>query len=275
MPLSTSFPLCSVVMPLFNAEDYLVASVKSVQAQSFSDWELLLVDDASTDASAQLAKQLAASDSRIRVFSLAHNSGAARARNLALEEARGRFIAFLDSDDLWHPAKLERQLGWMQAQQLPFTFTAYEKINEQGEHLGWMGVPTRVSYSQLLKCCVIGCLTAVYDRQRLGQVLMPDLRTRQDFALWLQLLKKTPAAYGLNQPLARYRVRSTSLSANKLQAARQTWHLYRQVEKLDWLPSSYYFTHYALRGLLRLKAPRLAEKLGVLQPVSHSADATQ
>lgn len=261
-------PLCSVIMPLFNAEDYLVASVESVKAQSFSDWELLLVDDASTDSSAQLARQLAADDSRIRVFSCAQNSGAARARNLALEAAQGRFIAFLDSDDLWHPAKLEQQLSWMQEQQLAFTFTAYEKINAQGEHLGWVGVPSRVDYTQLLRCCVIGCLTAIYDRQRLGRVPMPDLRSRQDFGLWLKLLKKTEAAYGLNQPLAYYRVHSASLSANKFKAARQTWHVYREVEKLNWLQSSYYFSHYALRGLLRLKAPRLAARLGILEEVS-------
>lgn len=255
----------SIVTPLYNSVDFISDTIASVVSQTFNDWEMIIVDDCSTDNSVEVIHSFVELDSRIKLIQLSKNSGAAVARNKAIEIAQGLYIAFLDSDDLWLPDKLEKQLAFMQANNYPFTYAAYDKIDENGQVLGHVGVPNRVSYSDLLKTCSIGCLTAMYDTQYFGKVYMPNIRKRQDFGLWLELLKRTKYAYGLNETLAQYRVRSDSISANKLSAAQYTWRLYRDVEKLNLLKSSYYFSHYAVRGLLRTKAPALARKLGVLQ----------
>lgn len=258
-------PVISVVMPVYNGEAFIAESIRSVMQQSFHDWELIVVDDASADSSVDLVQVLCAEDGRIRLIQLEQNSGAAVARNAAFESARGRYIAFLDGDDLWLPHKLERQLAFMEQTGATFSFSAYEKIDLNGNHLSTIGVPVRVMYKDMLKNSSIGCLTAMYDTHYFGNVYMPDIRKRQDLGLWLALLKRTAYAYGLNESLAKYRVRPGSISANKLSAAQYQWCLYRDVEKLSLLDSSYYFAHYAVRGLLRTKAPVLARILGVLE----------
>lgn len=152
----------------------------------------------------------------------------------------------------------------MEDKNVAFSYTSYQIISESGNAVGAVGVPEKVNYERLLKCCVIGCLTAIYDSHKLGKVYMPIIDKRQDFGLWLDLLKRTEYAYGIHQPLAKYRVHSGSISSNKARAARYTWKLYREVEKLSFVTSSYYFFHYAVRGLLRKKSPRLAKFLGLL-----------
>ncbi|TVV42220.1 glycosyltransferase family 2 protein [Thalassolituus sp. C2-1] len=255
----------SIVTPIYNSSEYLCSAIDSVISQTFTDWELILIDDCSEDNSVELIGSYVSVDSRIRLIRLPENSGAAVARNKGIELASGRYIAFLDSDDLWLPNKLETQLQFMQEKNIAFSYSAYEKIDEQGQPLGLIGVPEMVNYNQLLKCCVIGCLTAIYDTHKLGKVYMPLIRKRQDLGLWLRLLKKVDYAYGIQQPLAHYRVRSGSISSNKSNAAKFTWRLYREVEKVNFIKASYYFTHYAVRGVLRTKFPRLARFLGVLQ----------
>lgn len=255
----------SVITPLFNCADYLGRTVDSVVAQTFSDWEMIMVDDHSTDNTVELAREYAEKDARIKVIRLGKNCGAAVARNKAIELARGRYIAFLDSDDQWMPHKLETQLRFMQENNVAFSYTAYEKINEQGEVVGTVNVPDRVSYSDLLKVCSIGCLTAMYDTHRLGKIYMPDIRKRQDLGLWLRILKKERCAYGIQQVLGRYQLRSGSISANKFSAAQYTWRLYRQIENLNFFVASYYFSHYAVNGILRNKMPQLAKTIGVLK----------
>lgn len=255
----------SVVMPVYNGEAFIAESIRSVLQQSFQDWELIVVDDASADASVDLVRALCAEDERIRPIQLEQNSGAAVARNTAIESARGRYIAFLDGDDLWLPHKLERQVAFMEQTGAAFSCSAYEKIDANGNPLGQVGAPAKVMYSDLLKTCSIGCLTAIYDTKHFGKVYMPNIRKRQDFGLWLELLKRTKFAYGLNEVLAQYRVRPDSISANKLSAAKHQWMIYRDVEKLSLPASSHYFAHYAVRGLLKTKLPALARKLGVLE----------
>lgn len=255
----------SIITPLHNVEKYIVATIESVLKQTYLNWELILVDDASIDRSYEIVTDYVARDSRIKLFRLSDNCGAAVARNTAIEAAKGRYIAFLDSDDLWLPEKLEYQLAFMQENNYPFSFSAYERIDENGLTLGFVGVPEKVTYGQMLKTSVIGCLTAMYDTAYFGKVYMPLIRKRQDYGLWLKLLKQTDFAYGLQIPLGRYRVRTDSISSNKLNTATYNWRLYRQVEKLSFLASCYYFSHYALRGLLRTKFPVLAKKLGVMQ----------
>jgi len=255
---------CSIVMPCYNARAYIGMSIESVRQQSHTNWELLIVDDASTDESAAFIEQMyVRHDPRIRLLRLSVNSGAAVARNTGIAEAKGRFIAFLDSDDCWTPTKLEVQIAFMLAQHCPISFTAYTKRDVQGRHLSQVAVPARVDYAKLLKTNVIGCLTAMYDTSCLGKVYMPLIRKRQDFGLWLRILKLTQYAYGINVPLAHYTVRPNSISASKTAAAKHTWQLYREIEGLNLIKSSYYFFHYSYRGYLRTKFPLIARRLGL------------
>tara|TARA_B100000446_G_scaffold188212_1_gene221154 strand:+ start:3628 stop:4407 length:780 start_codon:yes stop_codon:yes gene_type:complete len=255
----------SIITPLYNCSNFLHQTVQSVLEQTSCDWEMIMVDDFSTDNTLEVAQQYAAQDERIKLIQLTKNSGAAVARNTGIEAAQGRYIAFLDSDDKWLSKKLETQLYFMQENNYPFTFAAYDKVNESDEIFGHVGVPSKVAYSDLLKSCSIGCLTAMYDTEFFGKVYMPLIRKRQDLGLWLKLLKKTKYAYGLKETLGLYKVRSDSISANKKSAALFTWRLYREVEQINLLKSIYYFSHYAVRGLLRTKYPGVARALGILK----------
>lgn len=255
----------SIVTPSYNCSSFISDTIKSVLQQSFSDWQMIIVDDCSTDNSVEVIQSFVKKDPRFYLIKLSKNSGAAVARNKAIEAAQGRYIAFLDSDDLWLPDKLEKQLSFMQEYDYPFTYTAYDKIDKDGKVFGHIGVPDRVSYSDLLKSCSVGCLTAMYDTTYFGKEAMPLIRKRQDLGLWLRLLKKTDYAYGLNEILAQYRVRKNSISSNKTNAAKFTWRLYREIEGFSLIKSSYYFSHYAVRGVLRTKTPGLARILGVLK----------
>ncbi|EEF78466.1 glycosyltransferase family 2 protein [Methylophaga thiooxydans] len=255
----------SIITPLHNAEAYISQTIGSVLHQTYQKWELIIVDDVSEDDSVQIVENFSKNDARIKLIRLRENSGAAVARNTAIETAKGRYIAFLDSDDVWLPEKLERQLTFMQENNYPFSFSAYERIDENGRSLGTVGVPKKVNYKQMLKTSVIGCLTAMYDTSHFGKVYMPLIRKRQDYGLWLKLLKQTDFAHGLQTSLGKYRIRRDSISANKMNTATYNWRLYRQVEKLSFLASCYYFSHYAVRGLLRTKFPTFAKKLGVMQ----------
>jgi glycosyltransferase involved in cell wall biosynthesis len=244
-------PLVSVVTPVFNAAATLAATVASVRAQSLADWELLLVDDASTDGSLGLARALAAADPRIRVLAREANGGAAAARNAAIRAARGRLVAFLDADDRWHPEKLARQTAFMAAHGHAFVYSAYRRVAPDGAPLGTVRPPPRVSREELLKGNVIGCLTAVYDSAVFGRAEMPDLRRRQDYGLWLRLLRTVPFAHGLSEPLADYRVAPASLSGGKLGAAAATWRLYRELEGLGRARAGYYLAHNLARAALK------------------------
>ena len=258
-------PKVSIITPVYNAEKFILATINSVISQTDNDWELIIIDDFSSDNTLKILESFMCIDSRIKLVRLDHNSGAAVARNKGIEYAKGRYVAFLDSDDQWLPNKLEKQISFMEKNQYPFTYTSYNKINEQGNFLGIIGVPDRVTYFDLLKTNSIGCLTAIYDTEYFGKIYMPLIRKRQDFGLWLKLLKKTEFAYGLNESLALYRVRSDSISSNKLNTSGYTWRLFRDVEKLPLFKSVFYFMHYSIRAVLRSKFPKLAVKLGVLK----------
>ena len=257
--------LVTIITPSYNSSIFILKTLKSVTSQSFDNWEMIIVDDCSSDNSVEVIQSFADQDPRIKLIQLAENSGAAVARNTAIEAAKGHYIAFLDSDDAWLPNKLEKQIAFMQENNYPFTYAAYDKVNESDEVFGHVGVPDKVTYSDLLKSCSIGCLTAMYDTEFFGKVYMPLIRKRQDLGLWLKLLKKTKYAYGLNETLGLYKVRSDSISANKKSAALFTWRLYREVEKINLLKAIYYFSHYAVRGLLRTKYPGVARALGILK----------
>ncbi|OOE39325.1 glycosyl transferase [Salinivibrio kushneri] len=242
----------SIITPSYNSIHYISDTIDSIRYQTLTDWEMIIVDDCSSDNSVSVIKSYTEKDSRIKLIQLKENSGAAVARNAGIEAAQGRYIAFLDSDDLWLPDKLEKQLVFMQQDDIAFSFSAYHKIDEEGVDIGTVSVPENVSYHELLKCCVIGCLTAMYDTKKIGKVYMPLIRKRQDFGLWLRILKKCGIAYGIAQPLAKYRVRKDSISSNKLKAALYNWKLYREVENLNLFQALYYFSHYAINGVLRI-----------------------
>lgn len=255
----------TIVTPSYNSASFFSETIQSVLNQSFSDWEMIVVDDCSTDNTIEVIQHFVDQDSRIKMICLSKNSGPAVARNTAIECAQGRYIAFLDSDDIWLPDKLEKQLVFMQDNNYPFTYAAYDKIDENRQVFGYVGVPDNISYYDLLKTCSIGCLTAIYDTDYFGKIYMPTNTKREDFATWLILLKQVDYAYGLNECLAQYRVYENQTSAKKIKMAKENWYLYREVEGLNLMKASYYFSHYAVRGLLRTKYPRLAKILGILR----------
>lgn len=255
----------SIVMPMHNSEDTLGGSVESVLAQTYQDWELLIVDDRSTDGSAELARQFAARDSRIRVFSTVDGGsggGAAPARNLAIEHAQGRFIAFLDSDDLWLPTKLEKQVDFTLETGAPLTYTDFYRVEHEADidPTTWAGndrvikAPAKLNYNQMSKRDYIGCLTAMYDTEHYGKRFMPLIERRQDYGLWLALLRDGEVAQGISEPLAVYRTgNANSLSGNKIRAARFNWILFRHVEGWSLPRALWNFGNYAVRSLFHFR----------------------
>lgn len=242
--------LVSVVTPAHNSAAFISDAIQSVSAQTYTNWEHVIVDDGSRDGTWEIVEAAARKDRRIRPLRFDKQQGAAAARNKGIQAANGRFIAFLDSDDQWLPEKLERQLDVMQAYRMALSYTAYEYVNEAGERQGRpVEVPETVDYETLLDGCVIGCLTAMYDAQRLGKRYMPDIRKRQDYGLWLDILKDVEGAVGINEVLAQLRVRPGSLSSNKLMAARYQWKVYREVEGLPLAKSMRHFGRYILHGI--------------------------
>ncbi|MFC1405694.1 MULTISPECIES: glycosyltransferase family 2 protein [Streptacidiphilus] len=235
-------PLVSVVMPVYNSASTLGASIRSVLAQTHADLELLVTDDASSDDSMDLLMEFARQDERVLPQAAPERGGAGRARNLAIERARGDYVAFLDSDDLWLPDKLQRQIAFAATAGAPLTFTSYYKVDAEHDGEGADFIPNgrvvrareRVDYRAMLTQDHIGALTAMYDRTVLGTRLMPEMPKRQDYALWLSILRDGTAARGLAEPLAVYRSRRAgSLSSNKLSLIPYNWALYREHEALS------------------------------------------
>ncbi|WP_445490703.1 teichuronic acid biosynthesis protein TuaG [Niallia sp. 03133] len=242
--------LVSIIMPSYNSRKYIQESIHSVLQQTYKNWELIIVDDCSSDGSQVLLQELEKEDKRIQVFYEKENGGAAVARNKALQQAKGRFVAFLDSDDRWKPNKLAVQIAFMKQNQYTFTFTAYEYMSEEAALLGKIVyAPKEVTYQDMLKNTIVGCLTVVIDQKKTGPFQMPDIRTRQDLATWLSILKKGYRAYGINEVLAEYRVGNISISGNKWRAAQKTWYVYRQVENLNLIKATWCFSHYAFHAV--------------------------
>lgn len=262
----------SVIMPLYNSARFLSSSIESVINQTYKNWELLLIDDCSKDDSVIIAQSYSDQDKRIRLLRLPKNSGAAIARNEGIRIASGRYISFLDSDDIWLPNKLKEQIDFMEKNDASFSYSAYKKINVNGDELCTFGVPASLRYHELLKVCVIGCLTVVYDVAKLGKLYMPLGTKREDYALWLKIMReKDVIAYGLNTILACYRTYPEQSSSKKLNMAAENWILLRKQEKLSIIVALYYFIQYSCRGLLREKFPRVAKRIGFL--VSPNSDA--
>ncbi|MEE3147048.1 MAG: glycosyltransferase family 2 protein [Bacteroidota bacterium] len=245
-------PLVSIVKPSYNSEKFIAETIASVQKQTVTDWELLIVDDASSDATVACVQKLQENDSRIHSISLSENKGPAHARNLGIQKAKGKYLTFLDADDLWFPEFLERSIS--EAKKHPFVFSSYKRLDENLEpYLSDFIVPEKVSYTDILKSNSISCLTAFLDIEVLGKKYMPLIKKRQDMGLWLQYLKKTNYAYGIQEPLAIYRIRRNSLSRNKTGLIKHQWKFYREVEQLSIFASAYYLMCWAYKGFVKYR----------------------
>ncbi len=243
-------PLVSIIMPMHNSEATIARAMDSVLSQTYNNWELLIVDDASQDQSVMIASRLGSNDSRISIEELKTQNGAGIARNIAIENANGQYTAFLDSDDEWLPKKLEKQIYWMMKKNIKFSCTAYFREKNSGER-DFRDVPRKANRSALLKNNTVGTLTAMYDVSQLGKCYMSEIKRRQDYGLWLDLLDKTENVYGLQEPLAVYHAGQGTLSSNKLKAAISQWRFFRDQQELSFPKAVYYFAHYALNAGLR------------------------
>ncbi|MFO0582485.1 MAG: glycosyltransferase family 2 protein [Anaeromyxobacter sp.] len=250
-------PLVSVITPAYNAERFIGQAIASVRAQSMPDWEMVVADDGSTDGTIGIVQELAARDPRITLLRMPRNGGPGPARTAAIERARGRFLAFLDADDLWDGDKLELQVAFMREHGHAFAYTGYRVIGEDGRELGRAGpFPATIGYREML-VEQPGCLTVMLDRERLGEIRFPPFRRNQDGAMWLLLMRRDGiVARGLERDLASYRAVRTSITANKLKSARAVWTVYREQEHLPVAVAAGYFVRYALRGLRKHLATR-------------------
>jgi len=247
-------PAVSIVTPVYKAKEFIVNTMDSVRSQSFEDWELLLVDDASPDDSAEVIETYLkrTGDTRIRLIRMPENSGAATARNLAVEQARGRYIAYMDADDLWESQKLTRQIAFMKEKQAAFSFTGYEFADEEGRGMGIIvRVPETLNYKQALKNTTIFTSTVMFDTDRISKdkLVMPLIKS-EDTALWWSILRGGYIAYGLNENLVRYRRSASTLSSDKIEAVRRIWNLYRY-EGLSIPASAWNFCFWGFRAVMR------------------------
>ena len=246
--------LVSIITPSYNSVKFIKDTIDSVLVQTYTNWEMIIVDDKSKDNSVDYINNLIKVDSRIKLIALDKNIGAAMARNKALEVANGRYIAFLDSDDVWTSQKLEKQLEFMNKNNYAFTFSNYIPFSEDGkEEYKTIVVPNELNYSQYCKNTIIGCLTVVIDKEKVGSFKMPNIRSSHDMALWLLIMKRGFKAYGLNEVLGKYRLVSTSNTSKKYKAAKEVWDVYRKVEKLSLTKSAWYFINYIFNALKKRK----------------------
>ncbi|CAM4334080.1 glycosyltransferase family 2 protein [Bacillus albus] len=244
--------LISIIIPTYNAERFILNTINSIKEQTYENWEIIVIDDCSSDNTLQIVKGQQAIDKRIRIIKLKNNSGAAIARNTGINSAKGKYVAFLDSDDLWLPEKLEKQFAFMQENDIAFSFTSYQIINQDGTSTDkFVHVPEKIHYNGLLKNTIIGCLTVMIDIEKLGKIQMPNIRTRQDTATWLKILKQGHYAYGLDEVLSKYRKVENSISSKKFKMAKMNWKLYREIEGLSILRSAWCFVNYALNGVVK------------------------
>lgn len=246
--------LVSIIVPVFNAAAYIQETIDMVQKQTYQKWELLLIDDCSTDHSVEVIKDcISSKETRIRLISKAVNEGAAKARNTGIDAAKGRYIAFLDADDVWKPDKLSREMAFMEEKQVAFVFTSYEFGDEHANGTGKIvHVPAVLTYRKALSRTVIFTSTVLLDLDKTGRELihMPTVAS-EDSATWWKILRNGFCAYGLDEVLVIYRRPAKSLSSNKLIAVKRIWNLYRQEEQLSLLSSCTNLFFWALRATLR------------------------
>ncbi len=247
--------LVSVIVPVYNVEKYIEETMDCVRRQTYENWELLLVENGSCDNTKAVIEEYLkrTADQRIRLIQEAANVGAARARNRGVAEAKGRYIAFLDADDLWVPEKLEKEIAFMTAKNAVFAFTGYEFADENGKGTGKVvRVPETLTYKEALKNTTIFTTTVMFDTAGIDKAMleMPVMKS-EDTALWWKVLRNGYVAYGLDENLVRYRRSGKTLSSNKLEAIRRIWNLYRKAEGMSIISSAYHFCFWAVRAVMR------------------------
>ena len=239
-------------MPCYNSQDFISAAIESVLFQTYPCWELIIIDDCSTDKSREIINSYVEKDSRISVLRTKTPSGSPTVpRNIGIENANGRFIAFLDSDDMWLPEKLYEQIGLFEDNMTAIVFSNYEKMSESGlRNERYVLSSKNASYKALLKGNIIGCLTAIYDTSKVGKMYFPYIQ-HEDYVLWLAILKQGYIAKNTNTVNAVYRVRNNSISSNKFAALSWQWNIYINIEQTGYIKGVYYFLNYAIRGFLK------------------------
>ena len=245
-------PLVSIIMPSYNAERYIAQSIESVIAQTYDNWELLITDDCSSDKTVDIVREYCEKDKRIDLLDPRKHHGIAVTRNLSIERAKGRFVAFLDSDDIWKSDKLEKQIGYMLDNDVAFTYSSYEIIDNQGNPKNKI-VPDAgvMNYSKYLRNTIICCGTVVLDRQKVGDFRTPIIDTSEDMSLWLSIMKKGFNAYPVPGPLHQYRITPGSASSNKFKASSDVWRVYRKIEKLSWPKAAINFVCYSFNAVIK------------------------
>jgi glycosyltransferase involved in cell wall biosynthesis len=243
--------LVSIITPVYNSEKYIGETIESVLAQTYSNWEMLIVDNGSTDHSLDIIYQYAAKDARIKVFQQTKKNGfPSYTRNMAIEEAQGKYIAFLDSDDVWYPEKIAIQLAYISDHpDCHIICTSYEKVNKEGVSDNRVVKPRMITnYIQLLKTNSIGNLTGMYNQEKLGKCFQKPI-FHEDYLMWLTLLKKGEVAHGIDEVTAKYRIHNRSVSSSKLKVIRAQWYIYRQELNLNFFYATYFFTCYTYYGI--------------------------
>lgn len=243
--------LVSVIMPAYNAAGYIAESIRSVQQQSFEDWELLVIDDASKDGTSEIVEALRAEDSRIKLHVLPTNQGAGFSRNIGIKAATGDYISFLDADDLWKPHKIQTQLDLMKNENVQVCFSSYELIDERGKSLQKQIKALQfLPFKKLKKANYIGNLTGMYNASELGKIFCPLIRKRQDWGLWLLAVEKAGFAKGIQEPLAVYRERENSISGNKIEMLQYNYRVYREVLEYSSVKSLFWMLLFLWEQLL-------------------------
>ncbi len=247
--------LVSIITALYNAERFIGQTIESVLAQTYTQWEMIIVNDGSTDRSEQIALSYAQKDNRIKILSQP-NAGSAAARNKGIRAAQGRFLTLLDADDMWDSDFLDKQLCFMRQHDAQLVCSAHRRIDENNQEcLKPFFPPEEIRYTDLLKTCSISCLTAVYDTKQYGKFyLREDLKSlRDDYVLWLELIKKVGIVYGNQQVIASYRMVSTQLTAKKRKMVKPQYRVYREIEKLSQPKSLYYTICWAIKGIIKYR----------------------
>ncbi len=246
--------LVSIITPAYNSAKFIAETIQSVQNQTHENWEMIVVDDGSSDETVAIVQAFIDKDKRIQCYKLAQNSGPAVARNFAIEKAKGAFMTFIDADDIWFPNFIENSIKTIEKTGVSFVFSSYKRSNENLEFVySDFIVPQKVSYTDILKSNSISCLTAFVDIKTLGKKYMPLIRKRQDMGLWLNYLKVIPFAYGIQETQAIYRIRENSLSRKKSDLIYYQWQFYRAVEQLNIFQSLYYMAHWMYRGFMKYR----------------------